>query len=202
MGIIVLQVLSVFFFPFLFSLFFTYQSLLTKGHSLAHVRGTLSLLCAHKASQALCSLGLGGLLCALWKGLPCCARTGFFGSHPEPSNCLLFFWRPESTQMHVHSTYMIAHTLSHTHTHIHRALPIATSVRVLLRLQRKRWVQVKPNVCQMLRWSHQEVSLTFKCCCWSGRVESSTSLTRRGGWGVGGGHTSGVSRKSHLWALS
>lgn len=49
-------------------------------------------------------------------------------------------------------TYMITHTHFHTHTHTHTALPTeAASVRTLLRLQHKRWVQVKPNVCQMLR---------------------------------------------------
>lgn len=167
-------------FRFLFPpLFFVHQSLLTKGHidsSRPRARHTVTVVRSLGKPGTVFS-GAGWLLCTLWKGHSCCACSGFLDSHPELSDCLLKPCEQSWAQRvrRCESSYMI----TRSHTHSQPALPIeATSVRALLRLQHKRWVQVKPNVCQMLRLSHQEVSLTLECCCWSGRVESSASLTR------------------------
>lgn len=52
--------------------------------------------------------GAGWLLCTLWKGLPCSACTGFFGSHPELSNCL--FKPCAQRASRCNSMYVITHT--------------------------------------------------------------------------------------------
>lgn len=59
----------------------------------------------------------------------------------------------------------ITDAIACVHVRAHSASPAeGTSVSTPLRLLRKRRVQVKPNICQMLLQSHQEVSPTLGCC--------------------------------------
>lgn len=77
------------------------------------------------------------------KRLPCCVCTGSSGSHPEP-DCLF-----KAAQMR---DYIHDHTRGRGGpcTHAQASPAEGTSVSTPLRLQRKRRVQVKPNICQML----------------------------------------------------
>lgn len=112
-----------------------------------------------------CALTRQARHCVLWGLAGYCARCEK-GSPAVPApaplvpilnRAIVFLNRLQAEPSRIERTQMRGHihdrTQTHVHTHTHARLcpSEATSVRSLLRLQRKRWVQVKPNVCQMLR---------------------------------------------------
>ena len=86
--------------------------------------------------------GWGGYCARCEKGSPAAPAPAYLV--PILNRAIVFLNRGEPSTQSIH-------TWSHTHTHTQFLPTEAASVRTLLRLQRKRWVQVKPNVCQMLR---------------------------------------------------